>query len=66
MDYYGKVAEENSVIIETEMRRALSNLDADYRSKIDEIKVKYEQAKESIVGNFTPIVESSRKVHKQI
>lgn len=27
MEYYSKVAEENSVIIETEMRRALSNLE---------------------------------------
>lgn len=41
MEHYSKIAEENTVVLETELRRVMSSIEADYQSKIDEIKAKY-------------------------
>ena len=56
MDYYSKMAEENAIVVETQMRKVISEMEDQYLRKVDDLKTKFENSKQLILDNFTPVI----------
>lgn len=53
LDYYKKVAEDNRIILENEMKKALVDLEKEYAVRMNELNIKYEKNREQIRNNFS-------------
>ena len=53
LDYYKKVAEDNRIILENEMKKALVDSEKEYAVRMNELNIKYEKNREQIRNNFS-------------